>query len=87
MILKKFGNNFDEDVEIIFPRKIEEMNVFAEAEDITNLVTVKESSRIDGEFSVKIRKQDIQAKEAERVFVNWKLKTHLEFKVSEIFVR
>ena len=87
MILKKFGNNFDEDVEIIFPRKIEDLSVFAENEDITSLVTIQESSRVDGEFSVKIRKQDIQAKEAERVFVNWKLKTHLEFKTSEIFVR
>ena len=97
--IKKFGNAFDDDIELVFPKKVEELVVerftepiketnstvieSAKIVDITDLI-IDENESVDKVYLVKIKKSDLAA--AEKISVSWKFTRYLDFKLSEFFV-
>ena len=97
--VKKFGNAFDDDVELVFPKKVEELVIerftepiketnstvieSAKIDDITDLI-IEENESVDKLYLVKIKKSDLAA--AEKISVSWRFRRYLDFKLSEFFV-
>ena len=97
--IKKFGNAFDDDIELVFPKKVEELVIerftepiketnstvieSAKIDDITDLI-IEENESVDKVYLVKIKKSDLAA--AEKISVSWRFRRYLDFKLSEFFV-